>query len=120
MSTTTLEDLSAAYDRAKSEFVSQAKAHADRSVLAIAARQAASAAQALNAEAYRKFHASEEDREDNDLLAARALSVSSISSSFMECLLDGVLPGASNDRRTDLGAFVKVDHVLVGHADAAR
>ena len=59
--TTTLEDLSAAYDRAKSEFVSQTKAHADRSVLAVAARQAASAAQALNAEAYRKFHASEED-----------------------------------------------------------
>jgi hypothetical protein len=56
-----LERLSNEYDQAEAQFRAAVRAHAERSSLAAAARLVATAAGALNAEAYRKMHAGQED-----------------------------------------------------------
>jgi hypothetical protein len=61
MSVDQLQSLSDDYDRAEAGFLSAVRADGNRGSLALAARQVATAASALNSEAYRKLHASEED-----------------------------------------------------------
>ncbi len=58
---TTLERLSHRYDRAEQTFLDAVRDAKDRSSLARAAREAAIAASAFNAESYRKLFAGEED-----------------------------------------------------------
>ena len=61
MSVNELQSLSDMYERAEADFLTSVRTEADRGTLAAAARRTAAAADAFNAEAYRKFHASEED-----------------------------------------------------------
>jgi hypothetical protein len=61
VSTSRLEELSAAYEQAESEFLDAVRARADRAALAPLARGVATAAGAFNAEAHREYHAGAED-----------------------------------------------------------
>lgn len=56
-----LQSLSDEYERAEADFLSSVRTDAARALLAGAARRVATAASAFNAEAYRKFQASEDD-----------------------------------------------------------
>jgi hypothetical protein len=56
-----LERLSGEYERAESGFLDAVRGEADRSSLAVAAREVASAASEFNAEAYRALHSGVED-----------------------------------------------------------
>ena len=56
-----LERLSEEYEQAEAAFMSAARERADHERLAVAAQAVLQAASRFNAEAYRKFHAAEED-----------------------------------------------------------
>lgn len=56
-----LQSLSDEYGRAEADFLSEVRSAVDRASLGVAARRVATTASAFNAEAYRKFHAAEED-----------------------------------------------------------
>lgn len=61
----TLETLSATYDAAEAAFLAAVRRDAGRPELATLAREVARAAEAVDAEAYRKLHAGEEDAWDS-------------------------------------------------------
>jgi hypothetical protein len=56
-----LQNLSDRYEEAEAAFLDAVRQHADRASLASAARLVASTADAFNSEAWRKYHAGEED-----------------------------------------------------------
>jgi hypothetical protein len=56
-----LQSLSDDYERAEAEVLSAVRQEADRTRLAVTAREVATAASAFNAEAYRKLHIQDED-----------------------------------------------------------
>ena len=61
MTCSRLQTLSDRYDQAEAAFLAAVRGHSDRASLASAARSVASAAESFNSEAWRKYHASEED-----------------------------------------------------------
>ena len=102
MSADRLEWLSSEYDRLETEHLTLIRVGADRAVLLASARAVSAAADAFNAEAYRKYYAKEDAWMSLDLLTERTEVLQGLWQD-MAFAYAGLLPDGQPMRTTDAG-----------------